>query len=44
VTPSLRIARGPLLRAAVQIPTTSGWLHGFQKEDPIWMLGVQYVF
>jgi hypothetical protein len=50
VTPSLRVAlpwwttRPPALRAAVQIPTTSAWLHGFQKEDPIWMLGFNYVF
>jgi hypothetical protein len=50
VTPSLRVAlpwwtpRAPALRAAVQIPTTSTWLHGFQKEDPIWVVGVQYGF
>jgi hypothetical protein len=50
VTPSLRVelpwwtARAPALRAGVQIPTTSTWLHGFQKEDPIWMVGVQYGF
>ena len=50
-TPSLRVelpwftARPPALRAAVQVPTTpSRWLHGFQREDPTWMLGVQYVF
>jgi len=50
VTPSLRVAlpwwtaRGPALRGAVQIPTTSAWLHHFQKEDPIWMLGLHYAF
>jgi hypothetical protein len=50
VTPSLRVAlswwsaRGPSLRAAVQIPTTSTWLNGFQKEDPIWLLGLHYAF
>ena len=50
VTPSLRIAlpwftdRGPALRGSVQIPTTSAWLHHFQKEDPIWMLGLHYAF
>jgi hypothetical protein len=50
VTPALRVglpwfaARAPALRASVQIPTTSTWLHGFQKEDPIWMVGLQYGF
>jgi hypothetical protein len=51
VTPSLRIAVpwpaewGRLsVRGAVQIPTTSAWLHGFQKEDPIWSAGVQYAY
>jgi hypothetical protein len=50
VTPSLRIAlpwwtaRAPALRGAVQIPTTSAWLNHFQKEDPIWMLGLHYAF
>jgi hypothetical protein len=50
VTPSLRVAlpwfspRAPALRASVQIPTTSAWLHGSQKEDPIWMVGLQYSF
>ena len=48
VTPSLRVAlpwwnaRPPALRGAVQIPATSAWLHHFQKEDPIWMLGLYY--
>jgi hypothetical protein len=50
VTPSLRVAlpwwpsRAPALRGAVQIPATSAWLHHFQKEDPIWMLGLNCVF
>jgi len=50
VTPSLRVAlpwftaRGPALRGAVQIPTTSAWLHHFQKEDPTWLLGLHYAF
>ena len=51
LTPSLRVQlpwpwewRGPSLRAAVQIPATSSWLHGFQEEDPIWFAGLQYTF
>lgn len=51
ITPSMRVAlpwftaHAPAVRAAVQVPTTpSDWLHGFQKEDPTWTLGVQYVF
>ena len=51
LTPSLRVqlpwpweGRGPSLRAAVQIPATSSWLHGFQEEDPIWFAGLQYTF
>ncbi len=50
VTPSLRIelpwwgSRAPALRGAVQIPTTSAWLHHFQKEGPVWMLGLNYAF
>jgi hypothetical protein len=50
VTPSLRVAlpwwtaRAPALRGAVQIPTTSAWLHHFQKEDPTWLLGLHYAF
>ena len=51
VTPSLRIAlpwpgdhSGPSLRGAVQLPVTSQWLHGFQKEHPVWFAGVQYAF
>ena len=46
-TPSLRVRLpGPgehlraWLRAAVQIPTTSAWLHGEQHEDPLWSIGV----
>ncbi|MFQ5415408.1 MAG: hypothetical protein ACE5FL_00020 [Myxococcota bacterium] len=35
---------GPTLRTSVQIPATSGWLHGFQQEDPIWFVGLQYTF
>jgi hypothetical protein len=51
LTPSLRVrmpwpwqGNGPSLRAAVQIPVTSAWLHGFQEEDPIWFAGFQYVY
>ena len=51
VTPSVRVAVpwpaewGRLaVRGAVQIPTTSTWLHGFQHEEPIWFAGVQYAF
>jgi hypothetical protein len=51
LTPSLRVQLpwpwegiGPSLRAAVQIPATSSWLHGFQEEDPIWFAGLQYTF
>jgi hypothetical protein len=51
LTPSL-IARlpwpwkgnAPALRGSVQIPVTSSWLNGFQKEDPIWLAGIQYSF
>jgi len=35
---------GPSLRASAQIPSTSSWLHGFQEEDPIWFVGIQYTF
>lgn len=51
LTPSVRVklpwvskAGGPYLRAAVQIPATSAWLHGFQVEDPIWSVGVGHAF
>jgi hypothetical protein len=50
-TPSLRIAApwpeslGRLsLRGAVQLPITSRWLNGFQKEQPIWFAGIQYAY
>jgi hypothetical protein len=46
-TPSLRV-RLPLplgerqasLRAAVQIPLTNAWLHGDQREDEVWSIGL----
>lgn len=51
VTPSLRIRlpgfakhTGPSIRAAVQIPVSDSWLHGFQREDPIWFAGIGYSF
>jgi hypothetical protein len=34
----------PSLRASVQIPATSSWLNGFQKEDPTWFAGIQASF
>ena len=33
--------RPPTLRAAVQIPLTNAWLHGYQREDPVWSVGIQ---
>ncbi|HEY8119806.1 MAG TPA: hypothetical protein VII78_00695 [Myxococcota bacterium] len=46
-TPSLRIRlpfhvreRPASLRAAVQIPLTSAWLHGTQREDEVWSFGL----
>lgn len=51
VTPSLRIAiplpggrRGPWLRVALQIPVSSRTLHGFQKEYPVWSVGIGHAF
>ena len=51
LAPSLRVKlpwpwRGgpPQLRGSVQIPATSSWLHGFQREFPIWFGGLQYTF
>ena len=51
LTPSIRAqlpwpweGDGPSLRASVQIPATSSWLHHFQKEDPVWFAGIQYAF
>lgn len=51
LTPSLRVelpwpweGRGPSLRAGLQVPVTSDWLHGFQHEEPIWSASVQYTF
>ncbi len=32
------------VRGAVQIPATSRWLHGFQKERAVWFAGVQYAY
>jgi len=47
VTPSLRFQvpwfegpRAPSLRAAVQVPVTQAWLHGFQREGEVWTAGV----
>jgi hypothetical protein len=46
-TPSLRVRlpfrvreRPAALRAAVQIPLTSAWLHGVQREDEVWSVGL----
>jgi len=36
--------RPPTLRAAVQIPLTNAWLHGYQREDPVWSVGIQVPF
>lgn len=51
LTPSLRSrlpwseeGKGPWLRASVQIPATSSWLDGNQREDPIWSVGLQASF
>lgn len=35
---------GPSARASVQIPVTSAWLNGFQRENPIWFAGIQASF
>jgi hypothetical protein len=50
-TPSLRVElpwfdgrKAPSVRAAVQIPLTSGWLNGFQIEDERWSVGFQFPF
>ena len=52
-TPSLRVALTPLaigerqppsLRCSVQVPLTSAWLHGFQREDPLWRVGLAIPF
>ncbi len=46
-TPSLRVRlpwrvaeRPASLRAAVQIPLTSAWLYGVQREDEVWSFGL----
>jgi hypothetical protein len=46
-TPSLRVRlpfavaeRPAALRAAVQIPLTNAWLHGNQREDEVWSIGL----
>jgi hypothetical protein len=46
-TPSLRVRlpwglreRPAALRAAVQIPLTSAWLHGIQREGEVWSVGL----
>ncbi|MBW2271195.1 MAG: hypothetical protein JRH16_21805 [Deltaproteobacteria bacterium] len=50
-TPSLRVrlpwfegAKPPVLRAAVQLPLTSNWLNGFQKEYERWSVGLFFPF
>jgi hypothetical protein len=51
LSPSLRVAlpafgetQRAWLRAGVQIPATSAWLHGEQHEDPVWSVGIGYGF
>jgi hypothetical protein len=51
LTPSLRVrlpwpfeGGAPSLRGGVQIPTASSWLHGFQKQEPLWFVGLGYTF
>ncbi len=51
LTPSLRVrlpwsvGERPLaLRTAVQIPLTSDWLHGVQREDEVWSVGLYLPF
>jgi hypothetical protein len=51
VTPQLRIAlpwqeesRQPSVRAAIQVPLTSAWLNGIQKEYPVWSVGLFFPF
>ena len=36
--------RTPSLRAAVQIPLTQDWLHGFQREKEVWSVGLLMPF
>jgi hypothetical protein len=52
-TPSLRVALSalafgerpaPSLRLAIEVPFTSAWLHGFQREDPLWRIGLLVPF
>jgi hypothetical protein len=49
--PSLRIRlpfsvgeQTPSVRAAVQIPLTQDWLHGFQREKEVWSVGLLLPF
>jgi hypothetical protein len=49
--PSVRIRlpwrvgeRSPSLRAAVQLPLTQDWLHGFQREKEVWSVGLLMPF
>jgi hypothetical protein len=51
LSPSLRVAlpgfgetQRAWLRAGVQVPATSAWLHGEQHEDPVWSVGIGYGF
>jgi len=51
LAPSLRIqvpwrweTSGPSIFAAVQVPVTSSWLNGFQKERSTWFVGIQKTF
>ena len=50
-TPSVRVRlpwsfgeRTPSLRAAVQLPLTQDWLHGFQREKEVWSVGILVPF
>lgn len=50
-TPSLRVrlpwfegAKAPVLRGGVQVPLTSRWLNGFQREYERWSVGVYVPF
>lgn len=36
--------QSPSLRAAVQIPLTQDWLHGFQREKEVWSVGLLLPF
>jgi hypothetical protein len=49
--PSVRIRlpftvgeQAPSLRAAVQLPLTQDWLHGFQREKEVWSVGLLMPF